>query len=105
MLRLIHSLHDGKKAEVTVDGQVAPEFEVRNGLRQGCVIAPGKAVTRKRFAVSGLKDVKINEKYMEKVSELVKGSWDEVSSGAEIWEGLVGATEATLGWETRKQPD
>ena len=27
-------------AEVTVDGQVAPEFEVRNGLRQGCVLAP-----------------------------------------------------------------
>ena len=28
------------KAEVTVDGQVAPEFEVCNGLRQGCVLAP-----------------------------------------------------------------
>ena len=27
-------------AEVTVDGQVAPEFEVCNGLRQGCVLAP-----------------------------------------------------------------
>ncbi len=27
-------------AEVIVDGQVAPEFEVCNGLRQGCVIAP-----------------------------------------------------------------
>ena len=25
---------------VTVDGQVAPEFEVCNGLRQGCVLAP-----------------------------------------------------------------
>ncbi len=40
MLQLICSLHDGMKAEVTVDGQVAPEFEVRNGLRQGCVLAP-----------------------------------------------------------------
>ena len=58
-----------------------------------------------RFAVSGLKDVKIREKYMEKVSELVEVSWDEVSSGAEIREGLVGAAEDTLGWETRKQPD
>ena len=42
MLRVIHSLHDGMKAEVTVDGQVhvTPEFEVRNGLGQGCVPAP-----------------------------------------------------------------
>ena len=28
------------KAEVTVDGQFAPDFEVCNGLRQGCVIGP-----------------------------------------------------------------
>lgn len=28
------------KAEVTVVDQVAPEFEVLNGLRQGCVLAP-----------------------------------------------------------------
>ena len=40
MLSVIHSLHDGMKAEVTVDGQVAPDFEVCNGLRQGCVIGP-----------------------------------------------------------------
>ena len=40
VLRLICSLHDGMKAEVTVHGQVAPEFEVCNGLRQGCVLAP-----------------------------------------------------------------
>ena len=40
MLSVVCSLHDGIKAEVTVDGQVAPDFEVRNDLRQGCVIAP-----------------------------------------------------------------
>ena len=40
MLRLIRSLHDGMKAEVTVEGKVAPDIEVRNGLRQGCVLAP-----------------------------------------------------------------
>ena len=40
MLNVVRSLHDGMLAEVTVDGRVAPEFEVRNGLRQGCVIAP-----------------------------------------------------------------
>ena len=40
MLSVIHSLHDGMKAKVTVDGQVAPDFEVCNGLCQGCVIGP-----------------------------------------------------------------
>lgn len=41
ILKLVHSLHDDMKAEVTVDGprdgQVAPEFEVCNGLQQGCL--------------------------------------------------------------------
>ena len=40
ILRMIHSLHGGMKAEVTMDGQVPLEFEVRNVLRQGCVPAP-----------------------------------------------------------------
>ena len=42
MLSIVHSLHDGMSAEVIVNGQMAPEFEVHicNGLRQGCVIAP-----------------------------------------------------------------
>ncbi len=39
MVSLLRSLHEGMKAEVTMDEQVAPEFEVCNGLRQGCVIA------------------------------------------------------------------
>ncbi len=40
MLKLIRSVHDDTKAEVTVDGQLSPEFELRNGLRQGYVLAP-----------------------------------------------------------------
>ena len=40
MLSLLRSLHAGMKAEVTMDGQVTPEFEVCNGMRQGCVITP-----------------------------------------------------------------
>ena len=40
MLNVVRSLHDGMLAEVNVGGQVTPEFEVCNGLRQGCVIAP-----------------------------------------------------------------
>ena len=40
LLSIIRSLHDGMKAEVTVDGNLTPNIEVCNGLRQGCVIAP-----------------------------------------------------------------
>ena len=40
MVSLRRSLHEWMKAEVTMDGQVALELEVCNGLRQGCVIAP-----------------------------------------------------------------
>ena len=39
MVNIIRSLHEGMKTEVRVDGHTAPEFEVRNGLRQGCTIA------------------------------------------------------------------
>ncbi len=40
MLKLIRSLRDDMKAEVTEDGRLSPEFEVCNDLRQGCVLAP-----------------------------------------------------------------
>ena len=40
LVNIIKSMHEGMKAEVTIDGQVTPEFEVNNGLRQGCTIAP-----------------------------------------------------------------
>ena len=40
LLSVICSLHNGMKAEVTVDSQVAPDFKVSNGLHQGCVMAP-----------------------------------------------------------------
>ena len=39
LLSIIGSLHDGMKVEVTVIGNLTPDFEVCNGLRQGCVIA------------------------------------------------------------------
>ena len=39
-VNIIQSLHDGMKAEVTVDGATTPEINVTNGLRQGCSIAP-----------------------------------------------------------------
>ena len=40
LVRLIQSLHDGMKIEVSVDGATTPVIEVNNGLRQGCTIAP-----------------------------------------------------------------
>ena len=40
LVRLIQSLHDGMKVEVSVDGTTTPVIEVNNGLKQGCTIAP-----------------------------------------------------------------
>ena len=40
LVNIIRSLHEGMKAEVTVDNASTPEIEVTNGLRQGCTIAP-----------------------------------------------------------------
>ena len=34
------SFHDGTRARIRVDGELLEEFEVTNGLRQGCTIAP-----------------------------------------------------------------
>ena len=68
-----------------------------------------KAVTRKRFAVSGLRDSKVHERFVEKVCDIVEESWDEMASGVEMWEvirdSMVNATEITLGWGNRNQPD
>ncbi len=36
MVNLIQSLHEGMKAEVTVNGSVTSEIAVQNGLCQGC---------------------------------------------------------------------
>ena len=40
MLCVVKSLHVGMKAEVSVGGSLSDSFEVRNGLRQGCTLAP-----------------------------------------------------------------
>jgi len=36
----VKSCHEGMRAEVTVGSTTTEEFEVRNGLRQGCTLAP-----------------------------------------------------------------
>ena len=40
MLNVVKSLHEGMHAEVRVGSTVTDRFEVRNGLRQGCTLAP-----------------------------------------------------------------
>ena len=40
LVNIIQSLHDGMKAEVTVNGATTDSIDVTNGLRQGCTIAP-----------------------------------------------------------------
>ena len=40
MLRMVKSLHEGMQVEVTVGASLSDSFEVRNGLCQGCTLAP-----------------------------------------------------------------
>ena len=40
MLSIIRSFHEGMQAGVRVGSAVTNCFEVRNGLRQGCTMAP-----------------------------------------------------------------
>ena len=40
ILRIIRSFHDGMRAEVRVDVTATDSIEVKNGLRQGCTLAP-----------------------------------------------------------------
>ena len=40
MLNVVKSFHEGKHAKVRLGSTVSDRFEVRNGLRQGCTLAP-----------------------------------------------------------------
>ena len=40
MLRVVKSLHDGMQAEVRVGSATTESYEVKNGLRRGCTLAP-----------------------------------------------------------------
>ncbi|XP_045457359.1 uncharacterized protein LOC123667510 [Melitaea cinxia] len=40
LLRLVKSLHDDTKGTVIFDGQMSDAFDMRRGVRQGCVLAP-----------------------------------------------------------------
>ena len=40
MRNIIISLHEGMKAQVVIDGTTSDTFDVTNGTKQGCVLAP-----------------------------------------------------------------
>jgi len=40
LVELVKSFHDDTRAEVRVDGELLQSIEVKNGLRQGCTMAP-----------------------------------------------------------------
>ena len=40
VIDIIRSFHEGMKAKVSINGELLEEIEVRNGLRQGCTMAP-----------------------------------------------------------------
>ena len=40
MLKIIASFHENMQAEVRIGGVLSESFRVRNGLRQGCTLAP-----------------------------------------------------------------
>jgi len=40
VLNIVRSFQEGMKAEVRVGTALSERFEVRNGLRQGCTLAP-----------------------------------------------------------------
>ena len=40
LLQIVKSFHEGMHAEVRVGSSTTESFEVRNGLRQGCTLAP-----------------------------------------------------------------
>ena len=40
LVELVQLFHDSMEASVRVDGELLEEFEVSNGLRQGCTMAP-----------------------------------------------------------------
>ena len=40
LLKIVKSFHEGMYAEVRVGSQTTEKFEVWNGLRQGCTLAP-----------------------------------------------------------------
>ena len=52
MLCIIQSFHKGMKAVIRVRDDVTNKFDVRNGLRQGCTMAPKQLLISKEKTIS-----------------------------------------------------
>jgi len=39
-VNIIRSFHNGMRAAVIENGEISPDFDVTNGTKQGCVLAP-----------------------------------------------------------------
>ena len=61
LVELVKSFNNNMNASVKVDGELLEEFEVTNGLRQGCTMAP---------TLFNLYACIIAEKWVEKVNEI-----------------------------------
>lgn len=40
IINIVRILHDGMRASVLVDGEYTQDFEVKTGVKKGCVLAP-----------------------------------------------------------------
>ena len=40
LLNIVKSFHDGMKASLIYEGMESSQFDVKNGVKQGCVLAP-----------------------------------------------------------------
>jgi len=61
LVEIVKSFHDNMEAGVRVDGELLEEFEVTNGLRQGCTMAP---------TLFNLYSCIVAERWAEKVKEI-----------------------------------
>ena len=76
VVKLIRSCHEGMKANIHLDGSLLELFDVMNGLRQGCCMAPvlfnlSTCLVTERWQtrVEGAEgvDIRLNFKYDQKL--------------------------------------
>ena len=127
MLQIIKSFHDGMRAEVRVGDTSSDSFEVKNGLRQGCTLAPtlyysvsltGESVKYKhrrklvgdRTAKSRLTLVRINESqfaddtatYAASRGDLEHSASREFVNSAKDWGMTVSISMRLRGWSLKR---
>ena len=76
MLKIVRSFHEGMHAVVRVGGTLPEYFEVRNGLRQGCTLAP--TLFNLYFSAVGLPGGVIMMKLVLMYCVVLGGSWSVI---------------------------